>query len=244
MAHPTAAPIRNGRPLSTGRPVAWTWARYHARVRRAARFLFTLCSAVSLALLVASCVLWVRSRWYYESYGRWTTTPISAHHGELLVRDVSWNNGNLYATWMREGVMVRELQHGNRSGPIPLLEANDHSGWTSRPAEHARPDYGFEWDRNVKPQGATTMLRGLGVRITRRNWPPPIEGRWEVGWEVLVPFWMLATVFAMLPAAHAAILVRRRRRRRRAADGRCVRCGYDLRASPERCPECGTASGP
>jgi len=44
--------------------------------------------------------------------------------------------------------------------------------------------------------------------------------------------------FLLLPAV---ALWRRHRRNRRRADGMCVHCGYDLRASKDRCPECGAA---
>ena len=55
----------------------------------------------------------------------------------------------------------------------------------------------------------------------------------------VVPHWPVALVLAM-PLAGWAIGRRRRSLRiQRIATGLCPACGYDLRATPQRCPECG-----
>jgi hypothetical protein len=51
-----------------------------------------------------------------------------------------------------------------------------------------------------------------------------------------LPYWIPTLLFGLPPAV---TYVRRRRRRK---PGHCRHCGYDLRASPERCPECGHPS--
>ena len=55
-----------------------------------------------------------------------------------------------------------------------------------------------------------------------------------------LPYWFLLLLFApgALPLIHR--LRARHRRARRLRLNHCLSCGYDLRASADRCPECGT----
>jgi hypothetical protein len=58
---------------------------------------------------------------------------------------------------------------------------------------------------------------------------------------IVLPYWLLMTPFAVVVARNT-IGYRRRRAARLRGEGRCVRCGYDLRATPELCPECGASA--
>jgi hypothetical protein len=84
------------------------------------------------------------------------------------------------------------------------------------------------------PNALTREWRGLGFEYLERS--PPTTFR-----RVLIPCWPLALAFAIAPA----LWYRRRGiARERSGEYRCSTCGYDLRATPDRCPECGAAPKP
>jgi hypothetical protein len=74
-----------------------------------------------------------------------------------------------------------------------------------------------------------------GFGLMDRVYQPSSHAR-EHNQFLILPHW-----FAIALGATPTMLLSLRlvRRGRRAASGRCATCGYDLRATPERCPECG-----
>jgi hypothetical protein len=77
------------------------------------------------------------------------------------------------------------------------------------------------------------LKKPLGVRV----FDVPLDNHSLRG--VTIPHWMLVLPLAVLPLWWLKVVHRQRRRAKRLAAGQCEACGYDLRESPERCPECG-----
>jgi len=57
----------------------------------------------------------------------------------------------------------------------------------------------------------------------------------EVRQSIYLPHWSLVAFFGLLSLFKLIALLRRRPH----GPGLCAACGYDMRATPDRCPECG-----
>ena len=111
------------------------------------------------------------------------------------------------------------------------LYAGDAPGWYY---ETAPPD-SLRHEVEARDRTGGRLLQRLGFAFARIDY-----GNGQRRYAVYLPHWSVALVFGVPPARW--LRAARKRRRRRLNAGRCRRCGYDLRATPDRCPECGDAA--
>ena len=93
-----------------------------------------------------------------------------------------------------------------------------------------------------KPMLPDRLDAGFGWEYGSETGPNPSQVQFLISRDIWVPLWLVVSLCAILPGAFAIDLcLRKVLSRGRTQDGICARCGYDLRATAERCPECGTA---
>ena len=100
------------------------------------------------------------------------------------------------------------------------------SGWDGLTRPLQRPSV-----RDQMGEFSATRAHRLGFAYAEGTWP---GGR---TWLLAVPLWAPALVLAL---PFVAGWWRNRHERWQEPAGCCGRCGYDLRATPTQCPECGT----
>jgi len=180
------------------------------------RLLKTL-AVLSLLLCAAATGLSIRSYWVSDQWTvQWNRTEDHQHH--ILA--------------------VFSLQVCSTKGGIEAVIGTGKANENFRELIDARHRAGPAYPLIFQSMDRTISER-LGFRFVREqsSW---VLGLWvSGGTKTLVnfPFWFPAMVFATLPALRRAYL----RRRTKARNTNCCHvCGYDLRATPDRCPECGT----
>ncbi len=246
-------------------------------MKRLARHLFTLCSAMSLLLCLALCVLWARSHWVQDVVGLSgtgeagrTSYVLASAGGRVGVerqvrlagpagapRHMAYaaNGGAgapyMVAGWGTAGGFWRRFGFASaaRSFTAPPFEFPGHR-WVGV-APYSVPCAALAvmpalWvaRRKGRAPNHRLMLRATGIgfvtmvvtgSLMDANVAPA-----EWGWQLHE--WVLA----LLVGAGVGTMWWRRAHLRalhrgRMQHGLCPSCGYDLRASPDRCPECGAA---
>jgi hypothetical protein len=173
-----------------------------------------------LLLFVATVVFWARS------YGP---------------ADLLW--------WRREGTnyQIESAEGGMVVVKFEVLIHDDSPGEATLPPAHATREGRTArlFTRLLPAEEGWCQTRGGAFVVPRRTVGFQYA---SVGDGVIrflrIPYWALVLVTAFLPGLRLAGAFRTPNRRRKGAGGVCARCGYDLRATPDRCPECGTVPPP
>jgi hypothetical protein len=176
------------------------------------RRLLNLLTVLSLLMCVAAAAMWVRS---YRVRDVWIAFSYPGTPFTFTARSVVSDRG-AFSVWRCRSDNAMRVVPSDLETWSRLFGVywKGHHPFSHNDENWGFPHFGFAWNRD--------MFSGVVER-----------------WEVSVPYWAVVLLFAFLPLQAVAARVRDRRRLR---GGLCAACGYDLRATPDRCPECGTVT--
>jgi hypothetical protein len=197
-------------------------------MRRAGRLLFTLSSAVSLLLFAVVVLLWVH---VHRAAAAFERDHRARYAGARSVPAYNYDFAHLrlgerQLVWVGSFRCNALVLGWNTNGPMSRL---GRYGW--------QPMIDYQGVRTQTLPRTISLGPHLGVNY--RNFPGERGGPPGTVRGLVVPHWLAAMLALVLPVTWA---VRTARARRQRSAGLCRTCGYDLRASPGRCPECGAAA--
>jgi hypothetical protein len=172
--------------------------------------LFTIDSALSLLVMILLSAIWIQSHFVYSECS-FVWNLGQIGNGRSLT--LAADRGGFLASWRRE-----------TSSP----QSSDGKYW---------PEItGNIFALTARPL-ATSVSEAQWFNLHRIQVGPHYASPGQDITSVFGPLWPLVILAAILPAIWIVLAVRRAKRGK---EGFCGKCGYDLRASPERCSECGT----
>lgn len=152
----------------------------------------------------------------------------------LLTTVVLWVRSNFVSDsllWQSENRCIWLV---NMNGRLRLQHASPADEWC-RQAFLESPK-GFRYERG-EPAAELDRVPGSRIQFDFAGFLLVTGERWQENlFCALIPHWFICAMLGLLPLLQTKALFSKRAR-----GDQCHRCGYDLRATPDRCPECGAA---